>query len=274
MSRCYTDAPIRSASTGPSRHSCSTGCCSSDRGEYRFQSRRFQIRQGAAGTFINTPELNPTLQVTGEYDVQLPTREAIAIRIVISGTLKNPKISLESDAQPPISQTDLLSYLAFGRSSSSLLQQQGGALTTGGSGGSNIVGAGAAFAAKQIGAAALGALTDQAAGSAARSLGADFFNITPADVSLDAGSFLRATQIEFAKYIQTNTFLQLQVRPDPASLQRPGFQITHRFKTASGYQIDASFEPRYLLSQPSLSAIQTPQTTSAFGLFLVRQWRY
>ena len=269
----YTDNPLRIGVNRAKQTFLVDGVLLSDRGEYRFQSRRFQIRQGSA-TFINSPKLNPTLQVTGEYDVQLPTREAIAIRIIISGTLDAPKISLESDAQPPISQTDLLSYLAFGRTSSSLLQQEGGGLTTGGSGGSNIVGAGAAFAAKQVAAAALGALTDQAAGTAARSLGADFFNITPAAVSLDAGSFLRATQVEFAKYIQTNTFLQLQVRPDPASLQRPGFQITHRFNTRAGYQIDASFEPRYLLSQPSLSPDQTPQTTSAFGLFLVRQWRY
>jgi translocation and assembly module TamB len=269
----YTDNPLRVGVNRAKQTFLVDGVLLSDRGEYRFQSRRFQIRQGSA-TFINSPQLNPTLQVTGEYDVQLPTREAIAIRIIISGTLDTPKISLESDAQPPISQTDLLSYLAFGRTSSSLLQQEGGGLTTGGSGSSNIVGAGAAFAAKQVGAAALGALTDQAASTAARSLGADFFNITPADVSLDAGSFLRATQVEFAKYIQRNTFLQLQVRPDPASLQRPGFQITHRFNTRSGYQIDASFEPRYLLSQPSLSPDQTPQTTSAFGLFLVREWRY
>lgn len=269
----YTDNPLRISVNRAKQSLLVDGVLLSDRGEYRFQSRLFQIRQGAA-TFINTPELNPNLQVTGEYDVQLPTREAIAIRIIISGTLSQPKIALESDAQPPISQTDLLSYLAFGRSSSSLLQQEGGGLTTGGSGGGNIVGAGAAFAAKQIGAAALGALTDQAAGQAARSLGADFLNITPADVSLDAGSFLRATQIEFGKYIQTNTFLQLQVRPDPASLQRPGFQLTHRFNTRTGYRIDASFEPRYLLKQPALSTDQTPQTTSAFGLFLVREWRY
>jgi translocation and assembly module TamB len=265
----YTDNPLRVGVNRAQRTLLVDGVLLSDRGEYRFQSRIFQIRQGAA-TFINTPELNPTLQVTGEYDVQLPTREAFAIRIIISGTLHQPKIALESDAQPPIAQTDLLSYLAFGRSSSSLLQQEGGGLTTG----NNVVGAGAAFAAKQVGAAALGALTDQAASQAARSLGADFFNITPADVSLDAGSFLRGTQIEFGKYLQTNTFLQLQVRPDPASLQRPGFQITHRFNTSSGYRIDASFEPRYLLKQPTLSTDRTPQTTSAFGLFLVREWRY
>lgn len=249
------------------------GVLLSDRGEYRFQGRRFQIKRGSA-TFANLPELNPTLQVTAEYPVELPTREAFAIQIVISGTLDAPKIALQSTAQPPISQTDLLSYLAFGRSSGSLLQQEGSGLTTGGSGSSNIVGQGAAFAAKQVSAAALGALTDQLSSEAVRSLGADFFNIAPADVSLDVGGFLRGTQFEYGKYIQTRTFLQLQVRPDPAALQRPGFQLTHRFNETSGYQLQLTFEPRYLLKQPTLDPNQTPNVTSAFGMFLVREWRY
>ena len=268
----YTESPIHIGVNRTNQTFLLDGVLLSDRGEYRFQGRRFQITQGAA-TFTNSPDLNPILQVTGDYDVQLPAREAIVIKIIISGTLNQPKIALTSDAQPPISQTDLLSYLAFGQTSSSLLQQGGGGLATGGTSG-GIVGAGAEFAARQIGAAAIGAVTDQAATQAARSLGADFFDITPADVSLDAGSFLRSTQIEFGKYIQFNTFLQLQVRPDPASLQRPGFDLTHRFNTRSGYQIDASFEPRYLLTAPTLAADQTPQTTSSFGLFLSRRWRF
>jgi translocation and assembly module TamB len=249
------------------------GVLLSDRGEYRFQGRRFQIQRGSA-TFVNLPELNPTLQVTADYPVELPTREPFSIQIIISGTLDQPKIALQSTAQPPIPQTDLLSYLAFGRPSGSLLQQEGGGITTGGSGGSNVVGQGAAFAAKQVSAAALGALTDQISGEAVRSLGADFFNIAPADVSLDVGSFLRGTQVEYGKYIQTRTFLQLQVRPDPQSLQRPGFVLSHRFDPRSGYQLQLTLEPRYLQKQPTLDPNQTPVTTSSFGMFLIRDWRF
>ncbi|MGI8509837.1 MAG: translocation/assembly module TamB domain-containing protein [Gemmatimonadaceae bacterium] len=266
----YTDGPLRVSVNRAQNSLALDGVLLSDRGEYRFQGRRFQIDRGSA-VFTNSPTLNPILQVTGQYNIQVP---AVTIRIIISGTLDQPKIALESDAQPPLSQTELLSYLAFGRSSSSLLQQGGSGLTTGGGGSGNLVGAGAAFAAKQVGAAALGAVTDQISGNAARSLGADYFNLAPADVSLDAGSFLRGTQVEFGKYLQTRTFLQLQVRPDPASLPRPGFQLVHRFNPRAGYRIEASFEPRYLLTEPTLQPVQTPQTTSAFGLFLVREWRY
>ena len=160
------------------------GVLLSERGEYRFMTKRFEIKRGSA-TFVNINELNPTLQVTGAYEVRLPSREAINITIVIGGTLLQPRISLESDAQPPIPQSDLLSYLAFGRSSSSLLQLE--AAGTGSS--NNLIGAGAALATQQLAGVAIGVMADQAAGEAARSLGADVFNITPADVQTDVGGF-------------------------------------------------------------------------------------
>ena len=76
--------------------------------------KRFQITRGSA-TFIGSQELDPTLQITGEIPVQVAGRPAMNIRIIIGGTMSSPRLVLESDAQPPIPQTDLLSYLAFGR---------------------------------------------------------------------------------------------------------------------------------------------------------------
>jgi autotransporter translocation and assembly factor TamB len=244
------------------------GVLLSERGEYTFLTKRFVIKRGSA-TFANLEQINPTLQVTGEYEVRLPSREAINIRILIGGTLLNPRISLESDAQPPISQSDLLSYLAFGRSSSALLQLEG----TGVGSNNNLVGAGAALATQQLAGVALGVLADEFAGEAAREMGADVFNITPADVETDVGNFLRATEIEFGKYIASHTFLSLKARPDPQALRRPGLFLSHRFGGLKGYRIETSFEPRYLLREPTL-ALQTPRTTSVLGMFLIREWRY
>ncbi|MDO8501531.1 MAG: translocation/assembly module TamB domain-containing protein [Gemmatimonadaceae bacterium] len=244
------------------------GVLLSERGEYRFLSKRFDINRGSA-TFVNLDEINPTLQVTGGYEVRLPAREAINIKIIIGGTLRNPQIALESDAQPPIPQSDLLSYLAFGRSSSSLLQLEGSGLAAS----DNLVGAGAALASRQLAAVALGVFTDQLAGEAARSLGADVFNIAPADVQTDIGTFLRGTEIEFGKYIKSHTFVAAQVRPDPAALKRPGLLLQHRFGGLRGYSMETSFQPRYLLKEPSLDP-QNPTTTSVFSLFLIRNWRF
>ena len=248
------------------------GVLLSERGEYTFMTRRFNIKRGSA-TFINSAELNPTLQVTAEYEVRLPAREALNIQIVIGGTMNNPHISLQSDAQPPIAQSDLLSYLAFGRSSSSLVQLEGSGLTNGSSGPGNVVGAGASLASRQLAGVALGVFADQLAGEAARSLGADVFNITPADVQTDVGSFLKATEIEFGKYIKSHTFVATKTRLDPGALNRPGFELQHRFGGNRGYSLEASLETRYLLHEPTL-APQTVGTTSALGLFLVRNWRF
>ena len=244
------------------------GVLLSERGVYSFLSKRFDIKRGSA-TFVNSEEINPTLQVTGGYEVRLPSREAINIQILIGGTMRNPQISLESDAQPPINQSDLLSYLAFGRSSSSLLQLEGAGL----GGNNNLVGAGAALASKQLAAVALGVFTDQVSGEAARALGADVFNIAPADVQTDVGSFLRGTEIEYGKYIKSHTFLSLTVRPDPATLRRPGLLLQHRFGGLKGYSLETSLQPRYLLKDPTLD-LQAPSTTSVLSLFLIRSWRY
>jgi translocation and assembly module TamB len=248
------------------------GVLLSERGVYTFMTRRFTIKRGSA-TFINSTELNPTLQATGEYEVQQPNREAINIQIAVGGTLRQPNISLTSDAQPPIPQSDLLSYLAFGQSSTSLVQLEGSGLTDG-SGGSNIVGAGAALASKQLAGIAIGVVADQVAGSAAQSLGADVFTITPADVQTDVGNFLRGTQFEFGKYFKSHTFFAIKSPLDPAALVRPGMQMVHRFGGLRGYRLETGVDTRYLLREPSLSRDQNVATTSAFGAFLIREWRF
>jgi len=248
------------------------GVILSERGEYTFMTRRFNVKRGSA-TFINSTELNPTLQATGEYEVRQPSREAINIQIVVGGTFRKPNISLTSDAQPPIPQSDLLSYLAFGQSSSSLLQLEGSGLTNGG-GGTNLVGAGAALASRQLAGVALGVAADQIAGEAARSMGADVFTITPADVQTDVGNFLRATQFEFGKYIKSHTFIAVKSPLDPSALKRPGVQVVHRFGGLRGYRLETGVDTRYLLLEPTLSRDQNVATTSAFGAFLIREWRF
>ncbi len=248
------------------------GVLLTERGEYTFMTRRFNIKRGSA-TFINSTEMNPTLQGTAEYEVRQPNREAINIQIVVGGTLNTPNISLTSDAQPPITQSDLLSYLAFGQSSSSLLQLEGTGLTNGGSS-QNVVGAGAALASKQLAGVALGVAADQFAGEAARSLGADVFTITPADVQTDVGNFLRATQFEFGKYIKSHTFVAVKSPFDPKALVRPGVQVVHRFGGLRGYRLETGVDTRYILREPSLARDQNIATTSAFGAFLIREWRF
>ncbi|HEX7020111.1 MAG TPA: translocation/assembly module TamB domain-containing protein, partial [Gemmatimonadaceae bacterium] len=121
------------------------GSVATDRGQYTVASRRFDITRGNA-LFIGGGDINPIIQLVGERRIDLVGREPLIIRVLIGGTALNPRITLESDAQPPIAQTDLLAYLAFGRSSSSLLQVGGSALSGQGTASGQLVGDVAALA--------------------------------------------------------------------------------------------------------------------------------
>jgi translocation and assembly module TamB len=256
------------------------GVVSTDNGQYTFLTKRFTVTRGSAmfiGTTGSSGEpLNPTLQATGEYQVKQGQGQTLSIRVLIGGTLRQPKLSLESDAQPPMSQSDLLSYLAFGRSSGSLLQLGDGG-GTGGSGGtgSGLVSTGAAFAYKRLAGIAIGVLADEFEGDASRSLGADVFNITPADVPTEiytpkgVSDLLRGTEVEVGKYVDPQTFLSVQAR----GTGLPGLRAQRR--TAKGFRFELSFEPRYKIAQPSLDPPENrPKPFSVFGAFLTREWRF
>lgn len=196
------------------------------------------------------------------------------IQVIVGGTLQRPRVTLESNAQPPLAQTDLLSYLAFGRSSSTLMQQQGSSLSGPSAGGGQIVGDVGALITRQAASQAIGVFTAEAEQEVARQYGVDVFSVTPADVpsELSIGGvegLLRGTEIEVGKYINRRTFVAVQLRPTGAV---PGARVAHRFGRT---RIEASFEPRFLLREPSLEVDRDPaQPIGVFGAFLIREWRF
>ena len=260
----YTDEPVRVSRAADAL--ALTGVVSTDRGEYEFLSKRFEIKRGSA-TFVGGPELNPAIQATGEYEVALAGRQAINIRVLIGGTMRRPKLTLESDAQPPIAQSDLLSYLAFGQSTTSLLQIEGSGLS-GFTATGHLVGVGAALATKRMIAVALGVMVDEVEGDATRGLGADVFNITPADLPTElgnVGTFLWGTRIEAGKYLSPYFFAALQLQ------KHPGLRAEYR--APNGWRFEAAIEPRFILQPPSLGEQRIPTVTS-FGAFMIREWRF
>lgn len=250
------------------------GTVNSDRGQYSFLGHRFELTRGAA-TFVGDPQLNPLLQIAAEHEVRLPGREGFSIRIVIGGVLREPTVALESTAQPPISQTDLLSYLAFGRSSAALLQQQGSSLSGPGAGTGVLVGEVAGLATQQLATVAVNALVDEFESDAARSLGLDVLNISPAPLPAEIASgrfdvvtVLRGTEIEAGSYLSPRLFAATQLRP---TLITPGARLEYR--TPQGFRWTVGWEPRFLPSVPSL-AEREPQRATVFGSFLLREWRF
>jgi translocation and assembly module TamB len=249
------------------------GTVNSDRGQYTFMGRRFVVTRGAA-TFIGTTEIDPLIQVTAEHEVQLPGREDFSIRVILGGTLLRPTLTVESNARPPIPDTDIFTYIALGRSADALLQQQQSGLSGAGDQTGDLVGNVAGLATMQMSALAANTLLDEFESDMARELGLDVLNISPADLptELFTGRFedlLRGTEIEAGRYLGPRFFTAVQFRP--TTQVRPG--ATVEYSTPAGYRWTTSFVPRFLSSEPTLRESE-PLRASIFGVFMFREWRF
>ena len=266
----YTDQPVIVREQGQAL--TLTGVVTTERGEYRALSKRFQITRGSA-IFIGSPDLNPTLQVTGEYQVEVPARGAIDIKVLIAGTLRRPRLSLESDAQPPKTQSELLSLLAFGQSTTSLLAFTSSSIA-GSAATMDLFGVGAQVAVRRLAGVALGVAVQQVEIQAGRAFNTDYFDITPGDVPTEIGTaagrtignFFTQTKFEAGKYVNPRTFVSGQEQAG-----RVGATIEHR--TGDGWRFNASALPRILLSEPQLNS-QPYRTVTAYGGFVLKEWRF
>jgi autotransporter translocation and assembly factor TamB len=264
----YTDYPVEVHVS----HSALalTGAVGTDRGDYTFLSKRFTITRGSA-TFVGTPDLNPTLQATGEYQVQLTNAPALNIQVLIGGTLKAPKVTLQSDAQPPKTQSELLTLLAFGGPTTNLLEPEGSSLGGAGQPG-GVVGQSAQVAMTRLEGVALGVLFEQLQSRAGKALGADQFYISPGDTpELQTGqqgwsNFIKSTRVEAGKYINPNTFVSVQLYNN-----YPGVRLEYR--ASKGWLYSAYTAPQALLLEPTLEA-QNSYSKQAYGALIIRQWRF
>ncbi|MGK7310698.1 MAG: translocation/assembly module TamB domain-containing protein [Candidatus Longimicrobiales bacterium M2_2A_002] len=93
--------------------------------------RRFSIRSGTI-EFVGTPGIDPNLNIEAVYRVRRPQGEPLNVVARVSGTLQDPRVALTSDAEIPMSETDLASYILFGRAGAELTQSELDAASTGG----------------------------------------------------------------------------------------------------------------------------------------------
>ena len=263
----YTEYPLRvNVANGQLNL---TGAVSTERGAYTFLSKRFEITRGSA-MFIGSREINPTLQVTGEYQVTEGTGNALDVKVLIGGTLRRPRLSLESDAQPPRSQSELISLLAFGQPTTSLGSINASSLASGGQ--VNLASA-TVYAGRQLAGIALGVVFDQIEAQLGKALATDYFNVTPADVPTELtnangfGSFITGTRFEGGKYLNPRTFVVGQM----VGFDIPGARIQYR--DAKGWRYEATTERRFLLKEPTLSS-QEFARKQGFGAFIIREWKF
>ena len=92
-----------------------SGVLEAVRGDYTLKigpvTRDFAVERGTVRYF---GDLNAGLDIRARHDVRAVRGEEIPVVAVITGTLYAPKVTLESTFNPPISQTDLVSYVVTG----------------------------------------------------------------------------------------------------------------------------------------------------------------
>ncbi|HEY3011222.1 MAG TPA: translocation/assembly module TamB domain-containing protein [Gemmatimonadales bacterium] len=103
------------------------------RGSYTLKigpvTRDFTVERGSVRYF---GDLNAALDIRAVHVVRAVRGEEIPVIANITGTLYAPKVSLESTFNPPISETDLVSYLVTGYPANEAARLgQGNALETG-----------------------------------------------------------------------------------------------------------------------------------------------
>lgn len=113
------------------------GTLNAIRGSYDFYLaetlpvRRFSVQEGTV-EFDGTPGINPRLHIVATHRVRLQDRGSLDVAAVVSGSLRDPRLQLSSDAEPPIAESELLSLLVFGRPSMEVGRTaDGGGLGTG-----------------------------------------------------------------------------------------------------------------------------------------------
>jgi len=105
-----------------------TGTLEGTRGTYVLLAgpivRQFEL-VSAQVRFLGSPEPNPALDITARRAIIDPTAQPFEVTVRVGGTLRSPTLGLASADAPSIPESELLSFLLFGRPSFAV---QGGGL--------------------------------------------------------------------------------------------------------------------------------------------------
>ena len=251
----------------PRREILLVGTLQAIRGSYSAFGRQFQVQEGVVD-FVGTPGIDPALDIQAVHRLRREGGEPLDILANVGGTLTNLRVDLTSEAQPPIAQSDLISYLIFGRPSYALA-----------SGESSIL-EGAAGAGVSVG---VGAIATQLGQVVAQQFGVDYFTITQ---TREAGGLESAaglsgtfadTQIEVGQYVADNLFLALSLRPltglgARTRTQFPGARLEWRFSDL--WTTEGFIEDRFAREAASGFGELGLRMDKVLGFSLYREWGY
>lgn len=257
------------------------GTLTANRGQYRLElspaiSRTFDVTSGRL-TFAGDPEVNPALDINAVHTVRTENGQDVRVRVAIRGTLLNPELVLSSDEGMQISQTDLVSYLAFGKPSFEVT----------GTGSVGYASLGGGLLSASAGGLAANLLQNSRFGSAIDvfSVQAGAVNTTNPNQRLDLQSQIANSRVTVGKQINERTFIGLDAglcelssgskTSNVNAFDRLGLTINHRL--AHGFAVSAGIEPSAsvkLCDPTGMAAQLTNQPKKQFGLDLTRSWTF
>ncbi|HEX6590198.1 MAG TPA: translocation/assembly module TamB domain-containing protein [Longimicrobiales bacterium] len=235
--------------------------------------RRFQVREGSIN-FVGVPGINPNLDIVAVYRARTQNNDLLEILALVEGTMRNPRIRLTSESDPPISESDLASYLLFGRPSYALSQAESATLA-----GSQI--------ATGFGTPLLFGLVASEFEAFGSEYGLfDYFSITNDEyvqqvqelqANTGAASILAGTRFEVGRYFADEWFvattLSSTAGPEQADglTWEPGGRIEWRFHPTWNAQL---FWENRLAHAATRGFDPNLDNTSVMGIFLAREWGY
>lgn len=101
-----------------------SGRATVDSGTINFQKTEFEVKKGIID-FVNPYQIEPVIEIEGEMKIRTWT-----INLAVSGTPDNLDLKFSSD--PSESQADIISLIAFGKTTREMGQAQGGGKTASG----------------------------------------------------------------------------------------------------------------------------------------------
>jgi autotransporter translocation and assembly factor TamB len=245
-----------------------TGSLNVGRGTYTLyypplQSRRFQVRQGAIN-FPGTPGIDPSLSITAAYKARA-RGEPLDVLAIVTGTLQNPRVRLSSEVQPPISESDLASYLFFGVPTWEVASAGGGQQ------GRAMAGLGSTLTPSVLGYASSGLQTLVQNAGLLDYVG---FTTTESGVSrpADAGlsDFLDETQLEIGRYLTSDVYVGMSKRLGTSNLDA-GARLEWRFLPEYSFEM---FAEDRLARAPAFGLRQETGLRKVYGFLLFREWGF
>jgi autotransporter translocation and assembly factor TamB len=232
------------------------------RGSYSVLGRPFEVEVGTVG-FIGVPGINPTLDIEAVSRIRRVDGDPLDVTANVSGTLIQPRVTLSAQEQGLV-ESDLVSYLIFGRPTHELATGQQAAL------GGAVAGAAASVFAGTVATAFSAAM--------AQGIGVDYLSISQAGDFTGfenlQGSFA-GTQVEIGQYLSQDVFVVVVLRPiqDQTTGASTFAGARVEWSLSDNLTAEGFVEDRFLRNQ-SMGVKELALSSRVLGVFVFREWGY